>query len=91
MYHCVVTLLGIFSHGFDDHASLLLPRQRTLSQTIALGPVIPDLTSETMRVRAHFKSVTCAEHFSDLKTIRTHDQYNFLRFRITSTSWPLVY
>ena len=89
-YHHGVTLLGIFSRSFSDRANVLLPRQRTLSGTIALGLIFPDVTPKRTRARAHLKSMTCAKHFPHLNIIWMHDQYAFGQFRIISTSRPLA-
>ena len=52
----------IFPH-FSDRANVLLPRQRTLSQPIALQLVVLDLTPKITRARAHLKPVTLAKKF----------------------------
>ena len=90
MYHCVVTLLGIFTRGFSDCVNVLLPRQLTISQPISLGLVVPNVTQTIMCARAQLKSVTCAETISGLDMIRIHNQYAIGRFGVISASHPLA-
>ena len=82
--------MEIFPRGFFDHSNVLLPRQRTLSQPIALGTVVPDVTPEIMCACAHLKSVTLSKLFYGLDIISMHKQYALGQFRMISASWPLV-
>ena len=81
---------GIFPHSFDDIANVLIPRERTLSQPIDLGLVVPDVTPKITCPCAHLKSVTLFDLLSGLDIIWMHDQYAIGRFGIISASWALV-
>ena len=81
-YHCSVTLLGIFPRGFSDRVDILLPRQRTISQTIVFGIVVTNVTPKITCARAHIKSVTSSKHFYCLEIIWAHDQYALVWFGV---------
>ena len=74
-YHCGATLLGKFTRGLSDRVDILLPRQRALSQPIAFGLVVTNVTPNITCARAHPKSVTFPENFFRLEILRAYDQY----------------
>ena len=89
-YPCSVTLLGIFPCGFADRVDILLPRQRTISQPIVFGLVVPNVTPKIMCACAHPKSVTWPKTFSCLKILRVYDQYALGRIGVIPPSRALV-
>ena len=86
MYHRAVTFLGIFSHSFDDHMDVLLPRLRRLFQTIKFGLVISDKYGNITRPRAHLKPVTQSEPLSGFDISQMHNQNTFIWFGVIPLS-----
>ena len=54
-----------FPNGLADSPNVLIPRQRTLSHSIALGLAVPNVIPNITIARAQFKPVTCAKLFLD--------------------------
>ena len=90
-YHCGITFLGMFTHGLSGSFDILLPRQRTLSQPIAFGLVITNVTPKITCDLAHPKSVTFHKHFSRLEILRAYDQYALGRIRVIPSSQALAF
>ena len=80
MYHCGVTLLGIFTRGFADRVDIPLPHHQKLPQPIAFGLDVTNATPNITCARAHPKSVTCAKHFNRLEILRAYDQHALGQF-----------
>ena len=85
-----MTLLGVFTCSFVDLSNVLLPRQRTLSQTIDVGLVVHDVIPKIKFVHAYLKYVTCDELISGLEILRMYDQYPLGWFGITYASRALA-
>ena len=73
---------GYISPRFSDCVDILLPCQRTLSQPIAFGLVVPDVTPKITCAREHLKYVTCSKQFYSLKIIWAYNQYVLGRFGV---------
>ena len=69
--------MGAFTHGFADCANVTLPHQRMIFHPITFGLVVPNITANIMRDRAHLEHVTRAEQFSGLEILRMHNQHDF--------------
>ena len=54
-----------FPNGLADSPNVLIPRQRTLSHSIALGLAVTNVIPNITIARAQFKPVTCAKLFLD--------------------------
>ena len=65
-----------------DCVSIIIPRQRTLSQPIAFGLVVPNATPKITCAREHPKSVSFPEHFYGLMILRAYDQYALFSARV---------
>ena len=90
MYQCGVTLLGIFTRGFSDRVDFFLPRQRTPSQPIIFGLVVPYVNLNITCALAYLESKTYLELFSGLEILCMYDQYALGRFGIISAPQALV-
>ena len=72
----------IFPVSYSDCVDILLPCQCTVSQPIAFGLLVPNVSSKITCSRTHPKSVTCPEQLSRLKIIWAYDQYALGRLRL---------
>ena len=90
MYRYGVTLIGIFPRSFADRVDILLLRQRTLSQPIVFGLVVPNVTPKIMCARANPKSVTFLKHFSLVKILWAYYQYTLGCLGVIPPSWALA-
>ena len=78
--------MGMSTRGFSDRVDILLPRQRTLSQPIVFGLVVPNVIPKIMCARSRPKSVSYPKHFSSLDILRAYNQYNLGRLRVIPPS-----
>ena len=90
MYHYSVTNLVIFTRAFADRVDILLPRQRTISQTIVFGIVVTNVTPKITCARAHPKNVTCPKYFPHLNILRAYDQHTLGRLGVIPLSRALA-